>query len=308
MVIPPRRFRGATTQRRRALAAIAALGLLAVAVLPSNAQAIILVGSDLSGASTGVASACAPAPAPCTFLAAGVHQGNAHPAKSPTDGVVTGFNIKSAAPDTVTFRLAQVDQTIAANATGDGTGPTVRLPGAGSFFFPASLPIEVGDVVGFNSFSSSSFTQCFAPKAFALFYHPLLVDGAAPQPESANSVCELLVNAVVIPSNTFAIGGVRLNKSRGTATLSVPVPGPGTLTLSGKGVVKQRPARDARSSRTLAKSIGAAGTAKLLVKAKGKTRQKLNSRGKAKVKVAVTFVPIGGTANVEHRTVRLKKS
>jgi hypothetical protein len=285
----------------------ALLGLIAFAAVPSTAQATIVVGSDLTGKPSGVTSACAPAPSPCTTLGVGEHQGNAYPARSPTDGTITSFNIASGATELVTFRLAQVENTVAANATADGTGPTVRLPGPGTFSYPASLPIHVGDVVGFDSASQSSDSQCFAPMAFNLIYNPLLVDGGAAQAESANSVCELLVNAVVIPSNVFKIGGARLNKNKGTATLSVPVPGPGKLTLGGKGVVTQRPAEGTPSSRILAKDVDSAGTEKLLVKAKGKAKRKLNSRGKVKVKVTITFTPTCGKPSLETKTVKLVK-
>ncbi len=108
------------------------------------------------------------------------------------------------------------------------------------------------------------------------------------------------------PSNKFDFGGVKLDKAKGTATLSVDVPGPGTLSLSGKGVVGQRLARHARVS--AARKVGKAGTVKLTVKAKGKAKRKLNSTGKAKVKAKVTFTPTGGTAKTERKSITLKKT
>jgi hypothetical protein len=108
------------------------------------------------------------------------------------------------------------------------------------------------------------------------------------------------------PSNKFDFGGVKLNKDKGTATLSVQVPGPGTLSLSGKGIVGQRPARLAHT--VAEKKVTKAGTVKLTVKAKGNAKRKLNGTGKAKVKAKVTFTPAGGTAKTERKRITLKKT
>jgi hypothetical protein len=106
-----------------------------------------------------------------------------------------------------------------------------------------------------------------------------------------------------VPSNAFTIGKPKLNKRKGTAKLPVTVPGGGTLTLTGKGVVKQRPARATKAS----KAVSAAGTVKLLVKAKGKAKRKLNKRGRVKVKVTVTFTPSGGEPASQNKTLKLIK-
>ena len=90
---------------------------------------------------------------------------------------------------------------------------------------------------------------------------------------------------------------MKLNKKKGTATLSVQVPGAGTLTLSGKQVVKQ----------TRTRSAATTGTVKLTVKAKGKAKKKLKKKGKAKVKPTVTFAPTGGIAGSQQKSITLKK-
>jgi uncharacterized delta-60 repeat protein len=97
------------------------------------------------------------------------------------------------------------------------------------------------------------------------------------------------------PSNSFSFGKVALNKRAGTAKLTVKVPGPGTLVLSGKTVVKQHAAPKR------------AGSPKLLVKAKGKAKRKLNSAGKVKVKVKVVYTPVGGTVRTKTKTIKLVK-
>jgi hypothetical protein len=104
------------------------------------------------------------------------------------------------------------------------------------------------------------------------------------------------------PSNAISIGKPELNKKKGTAIEPVTVPGPGELTLSGAGVASQRPARPTRSM-----PVTGAGVVNLLVKPKGKTKKKLKKAGKAKAKLTITFTPTGGTANVQQKTVKLKK-
>ncbi len=106
------------------------------------------------------------------------------------------------------------------------------------------------------------------------------------------------------PSNSFSFGTVKLHQDKGTATLTVDVPGPGKLTLTGNGVVKQRPAALRLRND---KIVAAAGKVTLKVKAKGSAKRKLNKTGKAKVKVKVTFKPTGGTAKTKTKRITLKK-
>jgi hypothetical protein len=100
-----------------------------------------------------------------------------------------------------------------------------------------------------------------------------------------------------IPIPIFKLGKVKLDKKKGTATLSVQVPGAGTLTLSGKQVVKQ----------TRKRSAATTGTVELTVKAKGKSKKKLGKKGKAKVKATVSFAPLGGIAAGQPKSITLKK-
>jgi hypothetical protein len=103
-------------------------------------------------------------------------------------------------------------------------------------------------------------------------------------------------------SNVFSFGKLNRNKHRGTAILPVNVPGPGTLSLTGKGVKTQRP-----GGANASKAVAAAGTVKLLVKAKGSAKHKLNKTGKVKVKVKVTFTPTGGASNTQTKRIKLIK-
>ena len=46
----------------------------------------------------------------------------------------------------------------------------------------------------------------------------------------------------------------------------------------------------------------------LVVKPKGKTSRKLNTTGKATVKVNITFTPTGGAPNTVTKKIKLKKT
>jgi hypothetical protein len=99
------------------------------------------------------------------------------------------------------------------------------------------------------------------------------------------------------PVGIFKLGKVKLNKKKGTATVSVQVPGAGTATISGKKVAKQKKTRSASSPATL----------KLVVKAKGKAKKALTKKGKAKVKASIVFTPLGGSSGTQTKTLTLKK-
>jgi hypothetical protein len=96
-------------------------------------------------------------------------------------------------------------------------------------------------------------------------------------------------------ANNFDIGKPKLNKTKGTAKVSVTLPGPGKLMVTGKGVAKKR------------YSPTAAGIVKVLVKAKGKKADTLNATGKVRLKVKFTYTPTGGLAKVKIKRVILRK-
>lgn len=106
---------------------------------------------------------------------------------------------------------------------------------------------------------------------------------------------------------TVKLGRVKRNKHKGTATLIVNVPGPGELVLSGKGLVKQRPAGASGPARAIAKTVSAAGKVKLKIRSKGKKESKLNRTGKVKVKAKVTYTPPNGDPNTQSRRIKLIK-
>jgi Domain of unknown function (DUF4214) len=129
--------------------------------------------------------------------------------------------------------------------------------------------------------------------------------------DSRGPVATIAGSAVVsapLVVNHFTFSKQTLNPHTGTAILRIALPGPGSLSFGGRGVALRLLALPARLSALQTKSITAAGTVKLLVKAKGKTRRRLRRKGSARVRVALTFTPTGGTPNRKTHLVRLRKA
>src|SRR6476646_6301122 len=97
------------------------------------------------------------------------------------------------------------------------------------------------------------------------------------------------------PSNKISFGKLKLNKAKGTASLTVVLPGRGALVLSGKGVKR------------VTRSVAVQGKAALTVKASGKALKKLNEKGAVSLKAKVTFTPAGGTPGTASKSLSLKK-
>lgn len=124
--------------------------------------------------------------------------------------------------------------------------------------------------------------------------YEVTLTATTPQGGSVSQVAKLKVSKAKI-----SLGGVKLNKAKGTATFSVKIPGAGTLTASGKGIAKvKKSARKAKKPKRL----------KLTIKAKGKAKKQLTEEGAAKVGVKVTFKPLSGTAVTKSKKIALKQN
>lgn len=124
----------------------------------------------------------------------------------------------------------------------------------------------------------------------------------------ANAVQENVFNAAVDgvsitstpPSNFIARGKLTLKKSNGTGKLAISVPGPGTLTAVGKGKTKKVKGANL--------TVTTAGVIQLPLKPTGVGKKVLNSKGKLKTGIDVTFTPTGGFAATQTYKVTLKKN
>jgi hypothetical protein len=95
-------------------------------------------------------------------------------------------------------------------------------------------------------------------------------------------------------ATTFRVAGIRLNRKRGTAAITVEVPGPGTLAIGG-AIAQQR-------------RVEAAGNVVLRVLPDRKARRLLARQGSARVKLVLTFVPAAAAPSSRALSLRLKKT
>jgi hypothetical protein len=164
-------------------------------------------------------------------------------------------------------------------------GGKATIP-TGATFAPGPL-----DPTSHRAPTATSEVKVSVPKKAKPGTYEVALTAAAPQGGTASQVAKV---KVVRPK--IKLGGVKLNKAKGTATLSVRVPGAGTLTVSGKGLVKAK--KKARKAKKL----------KITLKAKGATKGRLEALGKAKVKAKLTFKPTSGIAVKKTKTITLKQS
>jgi hypothetical protein len=210
------------------------------------------------------------------------------------------------------YRLRIMQPVPGGKYRGDGTGPPQMAPSAGVnlLTLPTPLPIKAGELVGVDcpgGAPTPASSNAPASSIYA-FFSPKLADGAEASPGNQLSGQEVLVNADIgtVPSNQFTLGKAKTNPDRGTATLKVTVPGPGALALSGKGVKAQKAAEGPQATG----SVKAAGTVKLSIKPKGRTKGKLETTGAASVRAKVTYTPTGdlpATPNTQSKKVKLVK-
>jgi hypothetical protein len=275
--------------------ALLGAALTAASLAPGRAEATITIGSDLSGPASMQKALCGTYATSCTSVLMRTKPGNLHPAASPADGTVVGFGVKSGAAGTLTFRLLRLDSPIASKVLllgGVGTGPTVDLPGAGTFDFGANLSIKAGDWIGIDSASSNAYETCQGG-AETWRLSPPVAEGTYMAPTQSSDVCELLVDAVIEPSASVGFGGGKVTRS-GRALLTLRMPGPGVLALGGPEI------------RTADREVAAAGPINIAVFLRGDARKRLQMSGHVRVKVSETFTPTGGGAASESRTVNFK--
>ena len=179
----------------------------------------------------------------------------------------------------------------------DGTGAETVI--GGENFFPSGLAVDdtyiywtdglpgPGSVlggIGRARLYGSGFDDCFISGASG---RDLAVDALGPQPtERGEPQC---------PANEFSFVRLKKNKRRGTAKLTVNLPFAGDLQL-------------AKNRKVKGKGIDyAMGEVKLSIKPRRKTKQKLNEKGKAKVKAEVIYTPDVGDPNARTKPVKLIK-
>lgn len=184
-----------------------------------------------------------------------------------------GLNFGSTASPLPTFNVT-------ATSTLPGATVTVSAP---TFTPPAVDP-------GTHRSSGSETVTMSIPKTAKPGVYEVTITAKTAQGGTATQVAKIEVT-----KPKLKLGKVKLNKSNGTAKLSVGVPGAGTLTVSGKKIVKVK--RTAKGPKTL----------EVTIKSKGKAKKALGSTGKAKVKAKIVFKPSNGASVTKTKSITLEK-
>jgi hypothetical protein len=158
-----------------------------------------------------------------------------------------------------------------------------------------SLQVKSGDMIGYHESGPANSCVFSQPGDNVLNRAGNLADGAAGTFAPQNDV-RLNLSAVLVPDNSFTLGGLTRDRKNGTATITATTSNPGLVTMSGKGI-KKRPS----------KTLAVAGPVTFSVAAVGKTRHKLARKGKIALPVHVTFFPTGGDPAVQSINLKLKR-
>jgi len=179
-----------------------ALAVAALLALPAAGHASQSFGSLLKNSPAPGPACVETTPGPCTIVSYINPNDAGDPVTSPApaDGVIVKFRIKSAGPETVTFRLAAVDkQGDVVLAQGAGIGPTVNLQGTSEIEeYAVRVPVVQGNHIALDS-PSTKMVYNQGGDEFAYLYAPTLAAGQGPRAPSAEGVGELLVQAVMEP-------------------------------------------------------------------------------------------------------------
>lgn len=261
--------------------------------LVGTAQGAVTIGSGLTGPADEINPGCSVA---CTIVNTAVPT-DAAPGglKSPVNGTVTSWSFKASAFAGGSMALRILRPAGIPSFTGAGTSapvtPNGTVPTQGPFV--TSLPIKAGDFVGLNA--SAMQTPLIDTLSTEVFWNPQLTDGQTLAGTIPVSGKEVAVQAVVEPSSKVTFGAVKRNTRSGSAKVTINVPNPGTLAYGGKVTVF------GPSSLVIGTSI------QLTVKAKGKSKKKLDKNGKVKAPLKVTFTPTGGTSATASTKIKLQK-
>ncbi len=124
------------------------------------------------------------------------------PEGSPIPGVVTRFRMRSASADSLSFRVLKFTGGIP--GSGRGRGKTAQMPVAANpsliQSFPAALPIEARDRIGFDDSAAplpQSFAQCESGSSYLLFSPALPVNDSVDRSANTFGFCEVQLQGIV---------------------------------------------------------------------------------------------------------------
>lgn len=276
--------------KRTTLISLIAAAALAVAAAPASGA--VTIGSDLTG--TANSNNCGANVCTTSNLALG---NNLAPGglRSPVNGTVTSWRFKSGSGgNTVSLRVLEPGANV--SFTGGGASASVESDIGPNGPFATSVPIGIGDAIGLDR-SNGAIVLSNNPAASQVYWTmPTLANGST-RDGTLGGAYELLVQAVVEPSNTLTFGTPVLNRKKGAATITVDVPNAGQLAVGGTNVtVVGAPG-----------TVAAAGQITVAVQATGQALRKLKSKGKTTVTPSFTFTPDSGAAKGQTTRVTLVK-
>jgi hypothetical protein len=120
--------------------------------------------------------------------------------------------------------------------------------------------------------------------------------GTPPPPCAPPPAEPIQVSLVPLASNRIRFAGLVKNRRNGSAVLFVRVPGPGRVILNGRGV------------RRLARRARRAMRVRLPIKPKVRLRHFVKRHGKGRIRVEVTFRPVGGESRTIEKVIVLKRT
>ena len=194
---------------------------------------------------------------------------------------------------------AQRTLTVTKTGTGTGsiTGPGINCPGDCTETYADGTAVSLSASAAAGSTFAGWSGDCAGAGACNLTMNANKAVSGAFNPSGGPGGTTLLDS-----SNDFSFGQVKKDESTGTATLAVKIAeGPGKLRLAQSKTVK--------ADKDGIKRVGAPPSTKLAIRPKGKTRKRLNNKGKATVKARVIYSPTGGSPNHKLRvkTITLVK-
>jgi hypothetical protein len=279
---------------RLTIALLATAGLLAAA---APAQGAVTIGSSLATANNGSNMPGCGASCTATQLALNAANQASGGLRSPVNGTVTGYRFNANVGVNISLRVLRPGTGTA--MTGVATSAAAGFAGPGtSPLIPTSLPIQVGDAVGLNNPDTNFIFGTNINATNQTWFAPPLANGETRMATAVGNQSEVLVQAVVEPSNTLTFGQVTRNKKKGTAELTVNVPNPGLLTVTATGGTATLVGGGIAVPR---------GPVKFAIRATGKKAKGLKKKGKAGVGLTFVFTPTDGTANPQTTNVGLKR-
>lgn len=218
----------------------------------------------------------------------------------------TDVRVKAGAAPTVTIgREATIPFTVEVGTTATNIptfvlGATTNLPGVApavsdSSYVP-SPPIDASRRTSTSRSVKVAVPENAKPGTYSVTLTAKTPAGGSVSQTGSFTVTKAEPAPPAFPRALLTFGKTTFDKAKGTATIAVQVGVAGKLTATGKKIVKA--VRNATAPRTV----------NLTIRARGKAKKKLNKTGKTTVKATIAFVPKGGTAVSQVRSLTLKKN